>query len=161
MTQTVLKNTNHLTFLWALYEKPQHSPYLESGSYWSPISRKTRLIELKCFRDIYLGESYLRKSFRFKILNCWDFMNCSIYEKRNIFGNLRNSNLLFGIRYGFEIFTMERALKDVPLLKISAVCIIAFDQSSPLKNGFLTTMGVFRKSYLPRNGSPWELICRN
>ena len=88
-------------------------------------------------------------------------MNYSIYEKRNIFGNLRNSNLLFGIRYGFEIFTMERALKDVPLLKISAVYIIAFDQNSPLKNGFLTTMAVFRNSYLPRNGSPWELICRN
>ena len=88
-------------------------------------------------------------------------MNYSIYEKRNIFGNLRNSNLLFGIRYGFEIFTMERALKDVPLLKISAVCIIAFDHNSPLKNGFLATMGVFRNSYLPRNGSPWGLICRN
>ena len=88
-------------------------------------------------------------------------MNYSIYEKRNIFGNLRNSNLLFGVRYGLDIFTMERALKDVPLLKISAVYIIAFDQNSPLKNGFLTTMAVFRNSYLPRNGSPCGVICRN
>jgi len=61
--------------------------------------------------------------------------------KRNIFGNLCNSYPLFGIRYEFKIFTMERALKDVSFLKISAVCIIAIDQNSPLKNEFLTAMG--------------------
>jgi hypothetical protein len=65
------------------------------------------------------------------------------------------------MRYESEIFTIDRPLRDLSLIKISAFYIVSLGQESPLKDEFLIKMEVFRIGYLRRNGLPGKLIFRS
>ena len=88
------------------------------------------------------------------------FIKSPIYEIKLIFDEFSASELLIGMTWRSEIFTVNRKPRVVSPLKISIIYIVPLDHGTSLKNEFLIKIGVLKIDFFLKYGLPGELALR-